>query len=472
MKPFFRIFLCFVVFCLMLTGVGTVLGQETDVTPDATSDIKPTVEESTATPTQAPTDTPNSAGSRPQIVVTGYEISESPVQAGSDFDLVVRFRNNGPQTAQGVTFVFAGDNFYLRETGGVWSVPSLAPGENFSIRQPLTASWSLAGYTMGATTLTATYTGEDGTAYNDTFSISVPIYFDADWGKPTPTPVLGENPQVVVRSYDTDITPLKPGDTFTLELELANLGSRLAKGVLMGLAGSATAGQGATSSGTTVNNVPFAVLDSSNLIHVGDLMPGETRQFTQRLIVDVYADAGVYTLPLSFQYTDENGEAHVDDQGITLVVDSQPQLKISFYENPGNLQVGLAGLLPIQVTNMGYQTALLGDLRLTSTQGTLLDDLAFIGPLESGGSFALDAEIIPAGPGDLEVQVAVDYNDAFGNPQQIVVTLQLTAVGEIAMPTTAEDTSSGDLLGEDDSQEETFWQKIVRFFKTLLGLGY
>jgi hypothetical protein len=220
-----------------------------------------------------------------------------------------------------------------------------------------------------------------------------------------------------------------------------------------------------------MNDVPFAVLDSSNLIHVGDLMPGETRQLTQRLIVDVYADAGVYTLPLSFQYTDENGEAHMDDQGITLVVDSQPQLKISFYENPSDLQVGLAGLLPIQVTNMGYQTTLLGDLRLTSTQGTLLDDLAFIGPLESGGSFALDAEIIPATPGNLEVQVAVDYNDAFGNPQQIVETLSLTVVGEIAPPVTTEGTAAEALPGEDVQQGETFWQKVVGFFRALLGLG-
>jgi hypothetical protein len=275
---------------------------------------------------------------------------------------------------------------------------------------------------------------------------------------------------VVVRSYDTDISPLKPGDTFTLELELANLGSRLAKGVRMGMARSATAGQGTSPSGSVVNDAPFAVLESSNLIHVGDLKPGETHQLSQRLIVDVYADAGVYTLPLSFQYTDENGETHVDDQGVTLVVDSQPQLKISFYENPGELPLGPAGLLPIQVTNMGYQTALLGDLRLTSAQGTLLDDLAFIGPLESGDSFALDAEIIPTVPGAMEVQVSVDYNDAFGNPQQIVETLQLTVVGEIAPPTT-EDTAEENLPGEELPQGETFWQKVARFFRTLLGLG-
>lgn len=457
----------------LLIGMGTAHAQDADVTPTATESalVDTVTPMPTPTATTQPTAAPQPAGGRPQIIVAEYQASETPLYAGSDFDLKIRFRNNGSQAAQAVTIVFAGDNFYLRETGGVWAIPSLGADESFSIEQPLTASWSLAGYTMGATTLTASYAGADGTVYNDTFSISVPIYFDADWDKPTPTPVLGENPQVVVRSYATDSTSLKPGVTFTLELELANLGSRLAKGVRMGIAGSATAGQGASSSGSTMNDVPFAVLDSSNLIHVGDLMSGETRQLTQRLIVDVHASAGVYTLPLSFQYTDENGEAHVDDQGITLVVDSQPQLKISFYENPGDLQLGLAGLLPIQVTNMGYQTALLGDLRLTSAQGALLDDLAFIGPLESGGSFALDAEIIPTAPGDLEVQISVDYNDAFGNPQQVVETLQLTVVGEIAPPATTGDTAAEALPGEDLPQGETFWQKVAGFFKTLLGFG-
>jgi hypothetical protein len=458
MKTICLLFLVVFLGSILVIGVEPAHAQDASPTPTAI-----------ASPMPAPSATPEPVdGGRPQIIVAEYRASEEPVHAGNDFDLEIRFRNNGTQTAQNLTIVFAGDNFYLRQTGGVWSTPSLIAGDSFSIRQPLTASWSLAGYTMGATTITTYYTSENGTAYSDTFLISVPIYFDTNWGKPTPTPVLGENPQVVVQGYTSDRAELKPGDTFTLELELANLGSQLAKGVRMVIARSATTNvDGSPSSGAAVSSNPFAPLDSSNMVYVGDLMPGETSRLTQRLIVDLQASTGVYTLPLVFQYSDDKGQQRVDAQSITLIVHTTPQLKIAFYENPGDLQAGTSSILPIQVTNMGYQMALLGDLRLTTSQGTLTGDMVFIGSLESGGSFTHDAEIVPGAPGDLEIQVVVDYNDGFGKTQNIVQTLKIRAAGD-TNPAFA--TPTPEVENIVNSQEDTFWQKLVQFFKTILGL--
>lgn len=459
-------------------GVGVAYAQDATATPTVSEAAE--LETATATsppdPTPEPTHTPLPLAGRPQIVVAEYYASENPVHAGSDLSIEIRFRNSGTQTARNMTIVFAGDNFYVRETGGVWSRSELAAGESFTIRQPLTASWSLAGYTVGATTVTASYTDESGTTYSDTFSLSVDIYFDSNWGKATATPVLGENPQVVVQGYHLDAEELKPGMVFTLEMDVANLGSRQAKGVKMSIAG-ATAATGGTTASTTLNHAPFATLDSSNLIYVGDLLPGETRHLSQRLIVDLKATAGVHTLPLTFQYSDEKGQQLTDNQGLTLIVHTSPQLKISFYENPGQLQVDTSSVLPIQVTNMGYQTSLLGDLHLTASQGILTGDMVYVGPLESGGSFTHDAEIVPGAGGSLEIRVEIDYNDAFGRPQTILQILSLQVAGEESPPPGNETSlSNGDgsapmTATEETAPQESFWQKLGRFFRNLFGLG-
>jgi len=467
-------FLLILLTTLPFAGTGAVYAQGASDTPVVTEPVvlhtATATSLPTATTTTQPTATPEPPAGRPQLVVADYHAGQETVHAGSDFDLEISLRNDGNRPAQGVSIVFAGDNFYVRETGGVWSIPALAPGESYTIRQPLTASWSLAGYTVGTTTAITSYSDGNGTSYSDTFSFSVDIYFDANWGKPTPTPVLGENPQIIVQGYHVDVAELKPGAAFTLVLDIANPGSRLAKGVRMVL-GAQAAGSGSASTTAAASHAPFAALDTSNLIHVGDLQPGETRGLAQRLIVDLQATAGVYTLPLAFEYSDEKGEQYTDHQGITLIIHTTPQLKISFYENPGELRVGESAVLPIQVTNMGYQTILLGDLHLSANKGILTGDSAFIGPLESGGSFTHDAEITPAAGGGLEIRVAVDYNDVYGNPQNITQTLTVSVAGDGNPPSSEENDTPVTVVEEAAPRAEGFWQKLVHFFRNLLGLG-
>ena len=459
-----------------LAETRVVYAQDATATPVASeptlqlTDTPIPINIATATPQPSPTDTSKPLAGRPQLVVTGYYASMEPIHAGCDFDLEISIRNDGSWPAQGVSLVFNGDNFYVRETGGVWSIPALPSGESYTIRQPLTASWSLAGYTVGTTTATASYSDGNGTAYSDTFSFSVDIYFDSNWGKPTPTPILGENPQLIVQGYHVNVAELRPGVTFALELEIANPGSRLAKGVNMVFG--EQAGSGSTSTTAAAGSkVPFAALDTSNLVHVGDLYPGETRGIAQRLIVDLQVTAGVYTLPLAFEYFDEKGAQHTDNQVVTLIAHTTPQLKISFYENPGELRVGESAVMPIQVTNMGYQTVLLGDLRLSARQDGLTSDTAFIGPLESGGSFTHDAEITPSAAGVLEIQVAVDYNDIYGRPQNIIQTLTVSVASDGNSPSNEGTGTPIIVMEEAGPPEENFLQNLVRFFRSLLGLG-
>lgn len=481
------IFMLVFLVSISFTKNDVAFAQDGSATPDTTLSVPtdiPTASPAVVTPSATPSqDTPTSTPiplqptatsgpvGRPQIVVAEYHSSQAKVHAGSDFDLEIRFRNDGVQSAYGVNIVFGADNFYVRETGGVWSRSELAPGESFTIRQPLTASWSLAGYTMAPFQISASYTDASGAIYNDTYSISVEIYFSSTWGNPTPTPTLtptpalGEKPQIIVQAYQVDVDPLKPGTNFSLQLTLVNLGSQLAKGTRMSIGiGGQSAGSAATGS------APFAVLDSSNLIYMGNILPGETRSLTLRMMVDIKAVAGVYLLPLTFGYSNEKGQDYTESQQVTLTVRTTPQLKISFYEPPEDLLVGMDGLLPIQVTNMGYQTVLLGDLHLTTNQGVLGSDIVSIGPLESGGSFTHDAEIIPDASGELNIQVTVAYVELFGDPQNIVQTL-VVQVNDVPQTDGGTTELQSDPAVPVAPQSESLLQKLWSFIRGLFGLG-
>jgi hypothetical protein len=484
-RHFPLIFLLVCVITISFAKSGVAFAQEGSATPDATLSLQtdtPTTDPvgitPSATPSQElPTSTPippqptatSAPVGRPQIVVAEYHSSQAKVHAGSDFDLEISFRNDGTQPAYGLSIVFGAESFYVRETGGVWSKSELAPGESFTIRQPLTASWSLAGYTMATSQISASYTDGSGATYSDTYSISIDIYFSSTWGNPTPTPTptpaLGESPQVIVQAYQVDVDPLKPGVNFSLQLTLVNLGSQLAKGTRMSI------GTGVQSSGSAAaGSAPFVVLDSSNLIYVGNIQPGETRSLTLRMMVDVKAAAGIYLLPLTFGYSSEKGQDYTESQQVTLTIRTTPQLKISFYEPPEDLQVGIAGFLPLQVTNMGYQTVLLGDLHLTANQGVLGSDTVSIGPLESGGSFTHDAEIIPDASGELDLHITVEYVDLFGDPQNMAQTL-VVQVNDAFQA----DGGTTELQSDPDipvaPQSDSFLQKLWSFIRGLFGVG-
>ena len=132
-------------------------------------------------------------------------------------------------------------------------------------------------------------------------------------------------------------------------------------------------------------------------------------------------------------------------------------------------------LLPLQVVNLGKQTVILGNMQVTASDALLENNIALVGAIESGFYFTLDSMITPYQAGPMEILVSVSFTDDFNQPQSYDTTL-LVDVIEMDM----------DDFGEGDDQyppfedfddwesapaEETFWQKLLRVLKGLIGLG-
>ncbi len=429
------------------------------------------IEEQTATPTE------EEVFSRPVVVIESFSLSKSPVRPGTSFDLVLNFVNSGGSDATNIIVVFDTATFLPQETGGVGSIPWIPPTGDRSLEQQFWASEDLWGDTVGTIVVHVTYTDSGGASYSENFTLSINIE-QPNWVvKPTatPTPMSVIRPQLVIDSYTADVDPLQPGTMFKLQVDVRNLGNANAKGVTMVLGGGSVADNGAGTpqagvSGSGSDLSTFAPLGSSNLVYLGDLEQGKTLSSTPRLIVNVSANPGAYPFKVSFVYNDEKGVRIVDDQIITLLVYSLPSVECGFYQDAGIFTANMPASLPIQVTNLGRKSAVLGTLKVTADNADITNNTALVGALEPGGYFTLDANYTPFAAGEQVIHLTISYTDDFNQPRVIEQSITIQVEEEMIMPTEEVPLGPDGLPLQPEPVEETLGQKILRFLKGLIGL--
>lgn len=419
--------------------------------------------------------TTTAAFARPLVVVSSYSVSGGAITPGQDFTIKLVLANVGKSPASNLVISFESSDFLPRDTGGVRAITSLGAGNSVEVSQSMASSADLAGKTIATLAGKLSYTDAAGTAYSEAFTFTInlnePVYYGSS---ATATPTASLRPQLVVSTYKTNVDPLQPGTIFNLDLEVHNLGSADARAVTMVLGGGVSAGDGSGTpqpggvSGSGGDLTNFAPLGSSNLQYLGDVTSGMTMKATSQLIVNVNTQPGAYPLKLSFVYTDSKGNRIVDDQVITLLVYSLPQVEVSFYRDPGTLFTGQPNMLPLQVTNLGRKSSVLGNMKVTAEGADVTNNIMLVGTLDPGGYFTLDAQLMPFQAGPLTLNITINYTDDFNQPRLIETTLDVMVE---EMPTPEPSMGEG-MNGEMPPAvvEETFWDKVLRFVKGLLGL--
>lgn len=467
-------------------GVYTV----TVVNPDSTSASLPnalTVVEPSPTreptATQAPpADATPTPSTRPLLVIDSYGTNVDKIQTGTQFNLSLKLENMGGRAATNIVAVFTPGDFIPRESGGVLAVSEIGVGDKKKFVQPLTASPELAGKDIATLVMTVNYTDSSGTAYTETFNIVLPVsaprYVAGPTSTPTPTPTSAaiQRPQLVITGYSTDVSQLQPGTRFELQLQVQNLGNQVAKRVTLILGGGSSGG---SQDGTpTVGGVSgasgdfgnFAPVAASNVQFLGDIANGASHTAKAALIVNATTNPGAYPMKISFAYLDEKGNQFNDDQVVTLLVYATPQLEVNFYRQPDPLFAGQPGLLPLQVVNLGRKSAVLGNMHVSGAGAEFSNNTILVGALDIGGYYTLDTTVIPEAPGSLELTITINYNDDFNQAQVVTRTLVVEVQEMMPEPFPGEGGLDGGGEPFPVQEPETFWQKVWRFVRGLLGL--
>ena len=461
-------------------GVYTV----TVVNPDTTSaslDNAITILEPTATLEPAtPTATQVASTTRPLIIVDTYSASEDTIYAGQEFNLQIRLKNIGEDTALNLVANFTPGDFVPRKSGGVQAITEIDPGEKKKITQALTASPDLTNKKIGALVMQVSYMDKDCKSYTETFNLSLPVisYGSGAAATSTPTPTTAANrPQLVITAYGADVPVLQPGFRFRLHLQVNNLGNLDAKRVSMILGGGSSTGGSVDGtpevggiSGASGDFGDFAPVDSSNVQFLGDMAVGAKIETDATLIVNAATEPGAYPLKITFAYSDEKGKVYNDDQVVTLLVYTTPQVDVNFYRQPDPIFAGQPGLLPLQVVNLGRKSVVLGNLKVSAEGAQFSNNVILVGALDIGGYYPLDATVTSDLPGPLNLLITIDYTDDFNQKQIITRTLTVN-IEEVLMPEPGQ--GEGGFEGGEPIPppvEETFLQKLWRFIKGLIGL--
>jgi hypothetical protein len=464
---------------------GLALGvySLTVINPDSTSatlNNALTIVGPTATP--APT-----SFARPLLVVQSYGASSTSIASYQDYDFEMTLVNSGQATATNVVATFKQGDFIARATGGVRSLGSLASGQTVRFFQPLT-SGGVSGNNLATLEVLVSYTDLNGTAYNETFTLTFDVYqppsgpLATATPTPTATPRALFRPQLVVSAYRTDVVPLQPGTRFTLELDIQNVGSANAKRVtLIAGGGSASGGGGGDGTPTGPGGVSggggdftnFAPVDASNVQFLGDVTSASGLTARQTFIVNASTKPAAYPMKFSFVYTDDKGASYTDDQTITLLVYQLPQVDISFYQPVEVLFTNQPNFLPLQVVNLGRSPVILGNLKVTAPNNPgaqLSNNVILVGTLELGFPFTLDANIFPDVAGPMDLVITVDYTDDFNQAQTITKTITVEVQEGFIEPIPPD---GGEIpIDPNPPQEpESLWDMVLRLLKGLLGLG-
>jgi hypothetical protein len=441
-----------------------------------------TVLQQTQVPENTPTIPPSVPGyERPVVVVNSYSVNTEKLSPGQDFELAILLYNAGQRTATNVVATFSVDDLIPRVSGGVKAVGNIAPDNRSDFVQSFTVSGTAWGKSFVSTNMTLLYTDPEGFQYSEIFTLTISLY-NPGYAPPTPTPTITPTPtegpplrpQLVITEYELSDDPIQPGMHFTLNLSVVNQGEADAKRVTMIVGGGSQMPSGTQDnggiSGSSGEFTNFAPVGSSNVQFIGDINLGSSIHASQDLIVNVSTNPGAYPLKISFVYNDPRNNRLIDDQVITLLVYSLPVLDISFYRDPNPLFAGQPNQLPIQIVNLGRKSIVLGNLRVDVQEAELSNDVIFVGALEPGGYFPMDAMLIPFQSGTSEIFVSIDYTDDFNQSQVISQTLMVEILEAQIFEPEGPGIGPGEGEAPPPAQEDSFWQKVKRFFLGLLGL--
>ena len=437
----------------------------------------------------APTPTPQPTATtaplpfvRPQFTVKNTRVS-GDVSTNSDFKLNLVIDNAGTSAAYSVQAVFSSADLVPLKNGGVAVLGLVPAGDQVNIPQTFKVTGQIYGKSLVPIDVTVTYYDDKGTSYTDKFTLSIPTTGGGGSGVvyPTSTPTSVKASQLVITSYAASVDPLQPGEQFTLTMTVQNVGNMKAQRVTMIVGGGSSGTSSLTPqpggvSGGSGEFTNFAPVGASNVQSLGDLGAGEMIQAKQNLIVNVSTNPGAYPMKVTFSYLNDKNEVINDEQVITLLIYSLPNVDVSFYRPPDPFFVGQSGALPIQVVNIGKRLTVLGNIKLESESGTIENGTGLIGSIDAGGYFTIDSMFTPEKSGPMTLNVTIDYTDDFNQARTLKKTLQVEVMegmgegeGGVVGPSIEGDGGGGGGVIP-VPQEESSLQKVWRFVLGIFGL--
>ncbi len=362
---------------------------------------------------------------QPVLVIRNYALNPISVKPGEEFELAIDVYNTGSRGAENSLVTFPGGIVVPIGPSNGYLLGLVHINGTVSVRQRFRVPEAAPG---GITEIKVAMSANDFEGKNYTFAGAVP--FEIIGPKPTVVPPPGK-PQVVIETSQIDPpnAALKPGDTFTVTMQIANRGSRAATGILV-----------------QVGSLDIvAPADGSNVTPVRGLNVGGTVEVYQPLTLLNKVDGGRKNLEVKIDYFDSTGTAYNSTQSVGISVaggvtgTERPQLLMTgFKVEPQQVYIGQIVTLTLDVQNVGTTDANRATVTLGGETGASLKPFAPVGAsnvrffptIAAGKSVQIVQQVISDGNAEAQshnMEVVFGYEDERGVKlkESQIVSLQL-----------------------------------------------
>ncbi len=282
-------------------------------------------------------------------------------------------------------------------------------------------------------------------------------FFITGWTRAEAAP---SKPTILISQFTTKPAPIVPGEAFTLNFELENVGDRDARKVSIVIRdqqGNESIGE--MEQALTEESQIFSPVESGNMLYIPKIPEGEKVDASIRMMAPGDIKPGLYNLDIMIEYGDTGRATYQVSQRIGLVVSQEDSLKVVSLQVPSELMVGDEASLSAEIVNLGnaplrgIKVEVEGDLEMEEPS-------LYFGTFEAGDFDEYSSRFSVENPGTKQGKVIVSYYDPFNKVQRVEEEFSIRVKG----PESPAEPEAGKAKGG-------FWDSLLSFLKSLVGLG-
>ena len=325
--------------------------------------------------------------------------SMSTVTPSDIFDVSVTIKNNGNTQAEQIKVSADGTDALLPVTQNLFIISRLGPNESRTLNFRFQPSPDAK---RGSVPIVIKVESVDGSGNNAMISQAVSVFVDAEGGESDPNKNV---PKIIVESYAYEPRQVKAGEQFTLHMSFQNTHSSK---TIRNIKGSFNVEEKSNETGNV-----FTPVDSSNTFFIDEIRPKGTYDWTLNLYTIPDALSKTYTVNISFEYEDEQGNPYTAQEIIGIPVYQPSRFEVSEISMPSEVYMGDSVYINFSLYNMGKTD--LYNVKM-SVQGDFAADpmSTYFGNFTPGYSEWCEINLIPMQPGMGKGKIVVEYETTSG----------------------------------------------------------
>lgn len=337
----------------------------------------------------------------PSLQVSLAKYEPYPVSPGKYVDVWLKVENTGYGDARNATLIIESSFPFVQLEGYdyVWNIGELKPSQSAVKKFRFMVDRNAAA---GTNYLKVKFSSDPSTGIWVTKELSLEV----------------KEYQVFLKISSVSFSSaLAPGSRVNMTLTIENNANLYLKNIAVSL------------SAQSSDLFKYAV-EGSNTRIIERLDPQEKKEVVFTLLIDGSSKTGVYSIPLTLEYYDENNNLYTRTESIGVAVNQKPELEVYLDSSEEYFIKGKLNRARITVVNKGTSDARFVTVSVEENDGykLLSSSSSYLGEIESDDQASITVEmyIEQDAPSKLQIPVVVNYKDVLGNQYSEKFTKEIT----------------------------------------------